>query len=310
MKNWMLVYFLVLNCIGFSSWSNVQARYEQEARVWASQVMQEVKSDEEITLIMNLLYFSAQRSVDILVLQKRMTDYMQNIGPLMHDVIIARRNPARLSSIMNYTTEAWNSTFDHALQASVCLLAFLPLYRSTAATYAHCLEHLIKDDGIRAELLSLINQLRDNGRDARMVVLREHVTSISTIKEDLEKIMKSCSGVRELLEEDFSEKLMRGIMQTISSFSESAAVASYVKLDRKYMQFNDALWHTLTAGHEVYGLLWEMLETARAEFYQAHYSALQRALCDHEEYVIAYDAHGLIAPENRVNSLPPHVLMV
>jgi len=314
----MAKYFFIITCllfvpvVGQAHENNSGSDYFGQARAWCSDIVKQKLSTEEITLLLNLLYFSAQRSADIITMQKAVARYASATAPLLNDAISARRNPAKISSVINYSTQKWDAQLQQFDDAHAQLRPLLQSFRANAAAYAHCLEHLIKNNGIRSELLYFIEQLRENARQAMMATMRTNATSIATIKDTLKKIMGSFSNESRSLEESVSEHIQRGIVDCLANFAAPAAMSSFIKLDQNYSQFNKVAWNALITGYEVNNLLWDMLEQTRFDFYQAHYAAFSALITQSNcagPFLIAFDADGYIAPALRLGEKSVHVFI-
>lgn len=297
---------LLILCVSLLSAHELS--FEKEAHVWSKKIIKQEPSQEELTFLLNILYFSEQRSADIIRMQHAVASYVAAASSILNDAISSRRNPAKITSITGYQTSQWDASACKFDEAHVCMKLLLERYRADAAAYAQCLEYLIKKNGIRSELLFFIEELREDSRCAMMRAMQTNATSLQRIKDTLKKIMRTFSVETRALEDEITESITRGIVDCLANFAAPAAIASYVKLDQRYNQFNEIAWRSLVMGYEVDNLLWDMLEEVRIDFYHTYYTTLAQVARENnvmpERVFVAFSADGVIMPGMRTVSLP------
>lgn len=279
-------------CVGYG-------RYHDQATIWCSKVLQSNPDHEEQILLLNLLYWSWQYSATMLRMQAAVVKYLKHSGQLIHEAMGARLNPAQLSSILRHSTAEWEHNCVTCEQAHKVFKKELEQYRFVAATYAQCIEYLMKIGSVRSELRALVKILRQSSREARMNVWQEQIGSLSGIMDNLTKIMKSLGGPVRLCSD-----LDRGFLDYVLEYVAPAAFNSFATFDKKYTVFNAQVWNTLVSSYAMGNILWETTEQVRVDFYTAHYDLLLQLLSGPEEQpwlqVAAFDPEGFVEAGKRV----------
>ena len=273
-------------------------RYTHDAQAWAYRVMQSNPTDEEKTLLLNLTYWSWQRSVTLLQMQAIAVEYVQRTGKIMDDAMVARLNPAAISSVLQYPTSKWERNFAAFDHAHDLFKKALLSYRCAAATYAWCTEYLIKEADMRFDIKEVIATLRENSRTARIKVMQEQLVSINALMDNMKKVMASVGFTTR----DFSEENSRGLMDCIMQFATPGVFNSFAKFDKNYNAFNARIFGTLASSYSLSNVLWALTENVRVEFYEEHYAALKQACgCDHNKHLLvaAFDADGFVEEGKR-----------
>lgn len=300
MKIW--IYFLALSSIFRTEAAEMQSahRYHEQTRAWCSKVIQADPTDEEKTLLANLLYWSWQRSATILSLQQAVVEYVQHSGTIIDETMGARLNPAKISSILKYETREWERDYAAFEKADTRMKQELKRYRFVAATYAQCIEYLIKTGDVRSAIKDLVQELREQSRAARLVVMQEQCTSLTAIMDNLKKVMHNFGNhVR-----DYAEEGSRSLFDCVVQFVTPAVFNSFATFDKKYNLFNKQFWNVLVNSYAMNNLLWEVTEQVRVDFYKAHYEALLQLLGHEERLMIAaFDADGFVEINKREQTI-------
>ena len=284
--------FLVMICSVLSMHS--ASCYNDQAANWCSKVIKATPDHEEKILLLNLLYWSWQYSASIMTLQETVVEYVKRSGNMVNETMSARLNPAQISSILHHDSARWERDCAAFERAHKVLQRELKRYRSVAATYAQCTEYLIKTGDIRAEIKDLIKLVRQQSRAVRMVVWQEQFTSVSSIMDNLKKVMGSLDNhVR-----DGAVDASRGFLDCIVQYAVPGAFNSFAKFDTQYNAFNAKVWNTLVSSYAMSNVLWETTEKVRADFYKEHYELLLRLLSgpavQKNLLVAAFDADGFV----------------
>ena len=117
---------------------------EKEAFLWCSSLRHEKLSHEDKILLLNVTYWSWARSTMILQAQKAVAHYVRDVYHFIHTSMSGRMNPARLCSIAGCSSDEWHATMQAYEHAHKELVEKLKAYRYACATYAQCLEYVLK----------------------------------------------------------------------------------------------------------------------------------------------------------------------
>lgn len=281
---------------------NPAARPGHAAR-WCADVIQTRLTDEETTLLLNLTYWSWQRSLSTIIFQKAAVDYLRQVETIFQRTLSSRLNPARMSAILNYRTDEWRHELARFERAQSLFLEELEKYRFITATYAQCAEYLVKDPYLSTSVTTLVTTLRETSRTALIKELQSKLTSINAVMEHMNKIMGSLRNDTRSIED-----ASRGFMDCIVQCTTPGMFYSFAKFDNHYNTFNEKAWQILTSSYGLSNVLWETTETARARFYAEHYLLLTQMLGCYTSradlLMIAFNPEGFIEIHQRRELLP------
>lgn len=284
--------FLCISVHGLLLGNAIDSEYEYEALLWTHKVSALHLSSEEEILVANLLYFSAERSRILLGMQEATVHYLQLMSTVVNDAMPARLNPARMSAILNYSTSQWYDKANALEQAQKNFLDIMVSYRYICATYAQCIEYILKNNIFRYKLDQEIRILRDSSRKARMHKFKESALSIQVWMDNLNQLMASFNG------SSISREIISSFFDYIIDFTQPALLHSFVKFDKRYNAFNEHGWKTMITSYTLGNLIWKTLEEARHEFYTVYYETFIKERGT-TTFPIAFNEEGFITPDER-----------
>lgn len=293
----MITYVIALSivCFGSSHMHATTDSCQKEAFLWCSALKHEKLSHEDKLILLNLTYWSWARSAMILHAQKAVAQYVRDVHALIHTSMSGRMNPARLCSIAGCTSDEWRRTLQTYEHAHHELVEKLKAYRYASATYAQCIEYILKGDHASPAVVRYAQTLREHARDSLRATMKAQALSLNKAIETVSKVFESLR---------FGST--RSFFEVVLNFADLGVFNAFAKFDKKYLQCNDTVWNTLAKSYALGNIIWDMSETARVEFYNVHHRMLVRALCDDGaacEIAAAFNPDGFIAPERRTQCI-------
>lgn len=293
----MIIYSVMLTLLFFNSstlcapQSATPHSCEQEALLWCSALKHEKLSGEDKIVLLNVTYWSWARSAMIMQAQKAVAHFVRAAHALVQTSMSGRMNPARLCDIAGCTTDEWRQTLTQYEQSHNELVEKLKAYRYASATYAQCLEYILKTDHASHVVVKYTQKVREQARVCLVDTLEEHALSIDKVIDTLSKVF-DCVSMR---------SSTRGIVEVALQFADLGIFNSFAKFDKKYCQCNEAVWNTLAKSYTLSNIIWDMSEQARVDFYRVHHRMLMRALYNDgsPEIASAFNPDGFVAHEQR-----------
>ena len=278
---------------------------EKEAFLWCSALKHEKLSQEDTIMLLNLTYWSWARSTMILHAQKAVAQYVHDVHELLHTSMAGRMNPARLCSIAGCSTDEWYHALKTYEQAQVQLVEKLKAYRYACATYAQCLEYILKSEHASPVVVRYAQSLREHARTSLLETLKKQALSVNKAMETLGKVFECVrfgGSTRSISSSATRGVSTRSFFDIVLNFADLGLFNSFSKFDKKYLQCNDVMWSSLAKSYALGNIIWDISEGARADFYKIHHRMLMRALCDDNvkaEIATAFGPDGFIAPNMR-----------
>lgn len=279
--------------------------YRTFAHHWTSYYVENddgklIISLQELTILLNLVYFSFARSASTLRAQSITLHAATTAWQLYQNVVQTRRNPSKKIPYAIDSKEALNT-----MQESIILQQE---HQKIGTSYANMLEAICKQGLINNDALNVgIAALR---AQARMVL----VTSLQTLEDYVKELIDACQQykndslfAKEEPPDLNNEEVTRGIIDVLTNWLPSIAYYSFVYADRLSITASEESWRLLNEVQNMHNKLWETLETLRAQFYLVIYQTLfaiaqKHELVSNQAYII-FDTNGLII-DNTYQPLP------
>jgi hypothetical protein len=290
----MRIYFFIVMffLLSASSVQSAASSCEQEAFAWCSALRYENISQEDQTIILNVTYWSWARSTMLVQAQKAVADYMHSAHGFIQTSMAARINPARLSSIAGCSTDEWACLVHTYENNQKELVEKLRAYRYASATYAQCIEYILKTDKASDVIVECAEKLRKHARAHMAVAMKSQALSLNKVLETLGKVF-DCVRFG---------NTTRGFLDGMLNFAATDFFNAFGKWDRQYSQCNDVVWESLVKSYALSNIVWDMSETARIHFYKVYHRMAVRALCGdgvRHEISSAFDPDGFVQAEKR-----------
>lgn len=304
----MFTYVVTLTLLFFGSSATCASQvsapadsYEKEAFLWCSSLKHEKLSHEDKIMLLNVTYWSWARSTMILNVQKAVAQYVHDAHQLLHTSMAGRMNPARLCSIAGCSTDEWRNILNTYEQAHEQLVEKLKAYRYASATYAHCLEYILKSEQASPVVITYAQSLREHARASLLETLKTQALSVNKAMETLGKVFECVhfGSTRNAATHGVST---RSVFDMVLNFADLGVFNSFAKFDKKYLQCNDVMWSSLAKSYALGNIIWDVSEATRVDFYKIHHRMLVRALCDdgvEPTIATAFGPDGFIALEKR-----------
>lgn len=291
-------------------------------------------SPQDAQLLLNLAYWSYQRSHATVMGQDIVIDHLKNSWMLWHNFISTRRNPQ--------TTLTYPDCLSiDTMSANIAMHEHM--YANTM--YLHALETTVEKSIISSESVkSYIAALRS---EARMLVAQTVATSLTDLKQTLQQMLTAIAAFtpfdklrvrRENEEADTKLKtetpceypqssstnypfpshpeLVEGcnaiqkniFEENISFLINGFALQSFGKFDKEYLSSSAAYFEIFSQTQTLYNHFWQQVETTRSQFYQQAYMMIYESMTilqfPAESFFNAFNQNGLIANNQQYDKLP------
>lgn len=265
------------------------------ALLWCSELRHENLSQEDKVLLLNLTYWSWARSEMILQAQKAVESYIHNAHAFIQKGMSGRMNPARLCSIAGCSRREWARIAQAYEDAHEVLVEKLRAHHYASATYAQCIEYILKMEKASPVVVAYTQKLREQARTCLLETASSHATSLTDVMATLRKVFDCIHlGTH-----------TRGLFDVVFNFANSDVFNSYAKFDKQYTQCNDVVWGTLERSYALGNIMWDITESERTRFYGVYHRMLVRAFQDNgsEEMMSAFNPDGFVPLEQRTHPI-------
>jgi hypothetical protein len=239
-------------------------KYEQEARDWAYNAFFSPAStinEEERSIILNFIYCAYWRSRATIDAQKAATAILETIWKGWQNIAQTRMNPSHKAPYcIDYKIQ--EEIFKKFQDAQVD-------HQNYRQTYDIAADYTIKGSHSKAHSAA-VTILKDR---ARHIIIKEFINVKKTLGDLFEF---ACGHLR--LNQDETENLdifRFDYLDTLTSFiPTSYAAHSFIEAEKLQKTASIKTWQTLETITMVNQKIWEAVETARMEYYEAHYDAI------------------------------------
>lgn len=274
------------------------------AEKWASNLTNHEISSEDLTLILNLLYWSYARSNATLQTEKAYLEYIEPCLQAGQNLHHTRRNPSlkRPYPYALHQIEQHHSAFMHTMEN----------YYQIADTYAAASEYVLNIYQLAPHAKQAIINLRSLARTQVMHTATSEVANFITSFTHLKESLQQTTEQQRSLLDPLAQK--RSIVNLIAHWIPKAALGSMVAYDQQFINFTHEVWKLLMNAYEGGNTLWDVFERTRANLYRTYYTALYNQLSaqnfPHDCFSQAFDQYGFITLENRTEKLPAPIELV
>lgn len=248
--------------------SHTPNKYSQEAHEWAYNAFfcpTSTISQEEQNIIFNYVYSAYWRSRATIEAQKAATAMMDTVWKGWQNIAQTRMNPSlKAPHIIDYQMQA--KIFERFQQAQIDHQHYRQIY-DTAAEYA------VKGPYSNAHK-NAVTILRDR---ARQIIMKEFLD----VKKRLGDFFEiACGQIRtddefdEFDDDIFDITRFEYLDSLMSLIPSSYATQSFIEAEKLQNNASKKTWQTFETITMVNQKIWDAIETARMEYYEAHYNAM------------------------------------
>ena len=235
----------------------------------------------DLELLANLLYFSAQRSQSTLIAQEASHDILTLFWQSYQNIAQTRRNPS--------LPEPFKIDYDQIAYRFAQTIAAQKEHKRIGATYAHAAQTVLKEQSLHTQLaLQAITALR---KDARHCMAQEFLS----VKERLGDAFNIAQTYLNRTHND--NEIDRSFGDFFIDLSLPFLLKSFLEWEQISITALQEVWHILHTLIHTEITVWNAIEESRSGFYDAHYQAIKALLNNyypHRDYVIMFDENGLI----------------
>lgn len=299
-KNTMKLILAALFCALSAQTIQTQSLTAVDARASLQQA-----TPQDAQLLLNLIYWSYQRSATTCVTQPILFDAVEQSWQLWLNGATTRRNP-RTPLPYPDVTEIDSYYANIFAQAQT--------YINSA--YINALSYTIEKDSLieSPTILSYIEKIRS---EARIAIAKTIITSLADLETTLASIQTMLTTVQSkkfihtmqtLAKEVQEQKDKSFIDDGIHFVLNNLALQAFAQCDKNYLASSDQFFNVLADTQKLYIALWEQLETARANYYQGIYETIYNCMTDLEfpssSFLLAINADGCIDVDDQTEPLP------
>ena len=292
--------FLCISTLTFAPLHSHQPKIQTiQAAEWMENFLSKKPLDEELLLTLNLLYWSYARSAATSAAQQAYLEHVEHTLEVVQNINSRRRNP---SIPIKYPY-----AFAQAEQTYPQFITETKHYHETATTYAETVEYILNFYPLSPAIKTAIENLREQARTELAHAVTAEASDFLLSFDLLQKLINRPKKTK-LSFSAPAEVLKKSIVGFVAQWVPLAAVGAFVKFDIEFNTITEQWWKTLMNAYELNNRMWHVFETARANFYLTHYRLLHNRLkadsTDARLFLQAFDKHGFITPENRIDQLP------
>ena len=237
-------------------------KYKQEALDWAYNAFfspSSTISEKERSIILNYIYCAYWRSRTTIEAQKSAYGALVAVWRGWQNIAQTRMNPS-LEEPYKFNSIAEEETFKEFRLAQ-------RMHRSCGKTYAQAAEYTVKGSHSKAHDAA-ITVLRER---ARHVVMKEFLN----IKESLGDLFDFVANYYNKRNEEEIDIFRFDLLESITSLiPQSYAMYSFIESEKIQNCASKKCWQTFETITEVNQKIWNAVETARMEYYEAYYDAI------------------------------------
>lgn len=239
-------------------------KYKQEALDWAYNAFfspTSTISEEERSIILNFIYCAYWRSRSTIEAQKAATDMLETVWKGWQNIAQTRMNPSlKAPYIIDYKIQ--EEIFKKFQDAQID-------HQNHRQTYDMAAEYTIKGSHSKAHSAA-VTILRDR---ARHIIMKEFFDVKKTLGDLFEF---ACGHFRSIAEQDENIDINRfHYLDTLASLiPTSYATHSFIEAEKLQTIASKQTWQTFQTITMVNQKIWNTIETARLEYYEAHYDAI------------------------------------
>jgi hypothetical protein len=232
--------------------------------------------------LLNLLYWSYQRSISTLHAQKAFLASQQLNSQAIYSITSRRLNPAR--------EQIYHLKTDDIQKAHEKFINYFEEHQRIGDIYTHCVELLYKKD-LPEHLMKSTEDIRQH---ARKVITQALYQQVYEIDEHFKALKNTIKDSYELFEKLQSTRtITTELFNYVWHFLPALMVKSFVQADQQLTDINHQLWDALLKSEAFGNLRWHIIEEKRAEFYATYYNAfyrcMQSAAMPSEAYLNLFD---------------------
>jgi len=228
-------------------------------------------SQEDILLLLNVLYNSYERSASLIDAQNSYHHHLQITGLVGNYLVTTRRNPSK-------TVLEIPSMESITQSAQSCAHSF-ERYKDAANVYVQCSEYAVKNNGFNKEQLhTLIVEFRTQVKYVILNTIKTYYDTIQSLYYELssktdksEQRKNTADGVDKAELEAVAEK---SFLQTLITALPFFAEKVFVTVDEKYIVLNQKLWDFSFRNGVSYAHIWNVIEQQRAKLYLDAYRSI------------------------------------
>jgi hypothetical protein len=264
---------------------------------------------QDAQLLLNLIYWSYQRSAITCASQTILFDAVQQSWQLWLNGATTRRNPRTPLPYPDVTEiDCYYAN----------LFAQAQSYVNSA--YCNALSCTIEKDSVieSQAVTSYIEQVRS---EARIAIAKTVISALADLETTLASIQTMLTCVQSkkfihtmqtLAKEVQDQKDKSFIDDGIQFVLNNLALQAFAQSDKNYLATSDQFFKVLADTQTLYITLWDQLETARANYYQGIYETVYNCMIDLEfpssSFLLAIDADGRIDVDKQTEPLPATLL--
>jgi hypothetical protein len=247
-------------------------------------------SARDAQLLLNLTYWSTERSRATLQAQKELLANLKTSWALWQNCVQTRLNPSKESPYAKICS----------LKASACNRA-LRKQIQTNKTYAHMIDCFNKQPLLEHEAAQkLCATLRS---EAHLVLSHALLNCLATFETEL----ASTHHLLELAMNIFGQSHKNFITDGITALLEEVGIPSFAKFDTAYNESSDTIFQGLWESQQLFTRVWEQLETERAQFFSEAFVMIRDEMIalkfPSKSFLCAFDEDGLIAASQQIIDL-------
>jgi hypothetical protein len=237
--------------------------------------------NQDLHILANLFYFSYLRSHSTLHAQEKILQALRTLNQCWQNITHTRLNPSQQEPHQEIIFEESKDIF-----------ALYTQYHEINKTYAHATEAIIK------------GSLLANGYAKEAI---EHVRKQARIiiQKELLDIKKHAGSFFNYIAAQYPKR--KTIVDYALDYIPMLSVSSFIKANRAHNLLSVQTWRTWYQLQEAGNYTWQIIEQARADFYQECYVEIMTIIDEHkipDDYrTIMFDQEGIINKSKRNNYL-------
>ncbi|MCL5875998.1 MAG: hypothetical protein M1114_06010 [Candidatus Dependentiae bacterium] len=248
-------------------------------------------SEEDIQIILNILYFSAARSQINIDAQESALTTLQKIWEGWANIIARRRNPSKPIIYTHATLDITKYAELHEKN----LMAHEKICRLYDVSLEQTLKNKIFKNGF---LINHITFLRDQARRTVLQAVLDIRPELETLKNYIEtKKIAVKHDTLKITRSHFVDHLLGSI--------PLCAYQAFIATDKLFVKTSELHWSTLHTTNKITNSIWHKIEHARGTFYAMLYQALYlQAELRNIKPIVIFSEYGLLPVAKRKIPLP------
>lgn len=242
--------------------------FNESARTWV-QTYAAQATNSDLLAIADLLYYSQKRSENSLEAQQATSAALQELCHYSVSVVQTRMNPSK-SAQYPFDKKRYSNTQKIVSNS-------LEHYFTTNKHYDYTVNAIVHGDRIQSALVKKgITQLREDARSLVAQAINEHLYSLQKLLSEAQTCATTVAG---LFKQQVLPKMpTRSFLEYVWACVPQFLINSFVTFDGAYTTTHEQFCAALMKEYDFGNALWLTIESARAAWYRAHYTALVSVL--------------------------------